>query len=81
MNGADSLDVLEQYGLAILPALVVAEQFGIPLPAVPALLGVGARGENVRTAPAVTRPEVSEGAPRAPGGPGTRDQWARLLRG
>ncbi len=26
----------------ILPALVVAEQFGIPLPAVPALLGVGA---------------------------------------
>jgi membrane protein DedA with SNARE-associated domain len=42
MNAADSLDVLEQYGLLILPALVIAEQFGIPLPAVPALLGVGA---------------------------------------
>ena len=42
MNPADSLQVLEQYGVVILPALAVAEQIGIPLPAVPALLAVGA---------------------------------------
>jgi membrane protein DedA with SNARE-associated domain len=42
MDPADSLQILERYSLVILPALVVAEQFGIPLPAVPALLGVGA---------------------------------------
>src|SRR5262245_31953750 len=38
----ESLWILERYSLVILPALVVAEQLGIPLPAVPALLGVGA---------------------------------------
>jgi membrane protein DedA with SNARE-associated domain len=38
----ESLWILQRYGLLILPALVVAEQLGIPLPAVPALLGVGA---------------------------------------
>jgi membrane protein DedA with SNARE-associated domain len=42
MDPADSLQFLARYALVILPALVVAEQFGIPLPAVPALLGVGA---------------------------------------
>ncbi len=42
MNAADSLFLLEQYSVVILPALVVAEQIGVPLPAVPALLGVGA---------------------------------------
>jgi hypothetical protein len=42
MDPADSLQFLARYGLVIIPALVVAEQFGIPLPAVPALLGVGA---------------------------------------
>jgi membrane protein DedA with SNARE-associated domain len=42
MNPADSLQVLEHYGLLILPALVIAEQIGVPLPAVPALLAVGA---------------------------------------
>jgi membrane protein DedA with SNARE-associated domain len=42
MDSAESLRILERYSLVILPALVVAEQFGIPLPAVPALLGVGA---------------------------------------
>src|SRR6266849_2345756 len=42
MSPAESLHVLERYSLVILPALVVAEQFGIPLPAVPALLGFGA---------------------------------------
>ena len=48
MNPADSLQVLEQYGVLILPALVVAEQVGIPLPAVPALLGVGALAAHGR---------------------------------
>src|SRR4029450_4222051 len=33
---------LERYSVVILPALVVAGQIGIPLPAVPALLIVGA---------------------------------------
>ena len=42
MDSIESLSILKQYSLLILPALVVAEQFGIPLPAVPALLGVGA---------------------------------------
>src|SRR5262245_7029154 len=42
MDSTESLWILQQYSLLILPALVVAEQFGIPLPAVPALLGVGA---------------------------------------
>jgi membrane protein DedA with SNARE-associated domain len=42
MNDADSLQFLERYAVVILPALVVAEQVGIPLPAVPALLAVGA---------------------------------------
>jgi membrane protein DedA with SNARE-associated domain len=42
MNEGDSLRFLEHYGVLILPALVVAEQIGIPLPAVPALLAVGA---------------------------------------
>jgi membrane protein DedA with SNARE-associated domain len=34
--------LLGRYSAVILPALVVAEQMGVPLPAVPALLGVGA---------------------------------------
>ena len=38
----ESLWTLQRYSLVILPTLVVAEQLGIPLPAVPALLGVGA---------------------------------------
>ena len=42
MNAAETLQVLDQYAFVILPALLVAEQFGIPLPAVPALLGFGA---------------------------------------
>jgi membrane protein DedA with SNARE-associated domain len=48
MNAADSLQILERYSLVILPVLVVAEQFGIPLPAVPALLGVGALAATER---------------------------------
>lgn len=42
MSATDSLQFFEEYGLVILPALAVAEQIGIPLPAVPALLAVGA---------------------------------------
>jgi membrane protein DedA with SNARE-associated domain/rhodanese-related sulfurtransferase len=42
MSPADSLQLLEHYGVVILPALTVAEQIGVPLPAVPALLAVGA---------------------------------------
>src|SRR4249919_1286773 len=39
---------LETYSAIILPVLVVAEQVGIPLPAVPALLLVGALGAQGR---------------------------------
>jgi membrane protein DedA with SNARE-associated domain len=42
MNLTDSVQLLERYSTVILPVLVVAEQVGIPLPAVPALLAVGA---------------------------------------
>jgi len=42
------LDVLERYGVLILPALAVAEQIGIPLPAMPALLTVGALAAHGR---------------------------------
>ncbi len=48
MNAADPLRALDQYALVILPALLVAEQFGIPLPAVPALLGFGALAAHGR---------------------------------
>jgi len=43
MSSADSLQILEQYAVVILPALVVAEQIGVPLPAVPAVPYVPAR--------------------------------------
>jgi membrane protein DedA with SNARE-associated domain len=42
MSLPDSIQLLERYSAVILPGLVVAEQIGIPLPAVPALLAVGA---------------------------------------
>jgi membrane protein DedA with SNARE-associated domain len=42
MGPADSVQWLETYSAVILPILVVAEQIGVPLPAVPALLAVGA---------------------------------------
>ena len=52
----DSLQFLEQYGVVILPALVVAEQIGVPLPAVPALLGGrGARRARPHQHPAGAR--------------------------
>ena len=48
MSPADSLPFLDRYGVVILPALAVAEQIGIPLPAVPALLAVGALAAHGR---------------------------------
>ena len=43
------LSVLEHYGVVILPDLAVAEQLGVPLPAMPALLAVGALAAHGRT--------------------------------
>ena len=48
MSPTETVGVLEHYAIVILPALVVAEQFGIPLPAVPALLGFGALAAHGR---------------------------------
>jgi membrane protein DedA with SNARE-associated domain len=48
MSPAETVRILEHYGIVILPGLVVAEQFGIPLPAVPALLGFGALAAHGR---------------------------------
>jgi len=48
MNPADSLPFLEHYGVLLLPALTIAEQIGIPLPAVPALLAAGALAAHGR---------------------------------
>lgn len=53
MSPGDSLDLLAQYAVVILPALVVAEQIGLPLPAVPALLGVGALAAQGRVSVAL----------------------------
>lgn len=39
---SETLEVLSQYGYVVLFVLVLAEQIGLPIPAVPALLGVGA---------------------------------------
>jgi membrane protein DedA with SNARE-associated domain len=48
MSPANGLELLEHYGVVIVPALVVAEQIGVPLPAVPALLAVGALAAHDR---------------------------------
>jgi membrane protein DedA with SNARE-associated domain len=48
MSPAESVQVLEHYGIVLLPIFVVAEQFGIPLPAVPLLLGFGALAASGR---------------------------------
>ena len=48
MNAGETLQALDQYAFVILPALLVAEQFGIPLPAAPALLGFGALAAHGR---------------------------------
>jgi len=47
------LEVLSQYGYVILFALVLAEQIGLPIPAVPVLLGVGALIGAARLNPAL----------------------------
>jgi membrane protein DedA with SNARE-associated domain len=44
-----ALQYLEHYGVVILPALAVAEQLGLPLPAMPALLAVGALAAHGRS--------------------------------
>jgi membrane protein DedA with SNARE-associated domain len=48
MDLAGSVPWLERYSVIVLPMLVVAEQIGIPLPAVPALLVVGALAAHGR---------------------------------
>ena len=48
MNAAETLQALDQFAFVILPALLVAEQLGIALPAVPALLGFGALAAHGR---------------------------------
>jgi len=48
MGTPETLQALEQYAFVLLPALLVAEQFGIPLPALPALLGFGALAAHGR---------------------------------
>src|SRR6059036_1764650 len=48
VSAADSVKVLEQYALVIIPSFVVAEQFGIPVPAVPMLLAFGALAAHGR---------------------------------
>jgi membrane protein DedA with SNARE-associated domain len=44
-----ALQYLQHYGVVILPALAVAEQIGLPLPAMPALLAVGALAAHGRS--------------------------------
>jgi len=46
MNGA--VEVLLRYGYWLLFVVVLAEQIGLPIPAVPVLLGVGALSGNGR---------------------------------
>jgi len=48
MGLTDSGPWLQRYSVVILPMLVVAEQVGVPLPAVPALLAVGALAAHGR---------------------------------
>src|SRR5215831_5957173 len=48
MASAGGIQLLERYSVVILPVLVVAEQVGVPLPAVPALLAVGALAAHGR---------------------------------
>jgi membrane protein DedA with SNARE-associated domain len=48
VSGLDVLEVLVQYGYLLLFIFVLAEQAGLPIPAVPALLGVGALAASGR---------------------------------
>ena len=53
MSSTTACELLEHYSVVILPALVVAEQIGIPLPAVPVPGGRGAGGARARHVPLV----------------------------
>jgi membrane protein DedA with SNARE-associated domain len=53
VNAPDGVQLLERYSFVILPVLVVAEQVGVPLPAVPALLAVGALAAQGRVSVAL----------------------------
>lgn len=53
MNALDGAQWLERYSVIVLPALAVFEQVGIPLPAVPALLAVGALAAAGRVNPVI----------------------------
>lgn len=48
MTAPDGVQVFERYSAVILPILVVAEQVGVSLPTVPALLAVGALAADGR---------------------------------
>src|SRR5437762_889714 len=50
---SETLEILSQYGYLVLFALVLAEQIGLPIPAVPVLLGVGALIGVGRMSPAL----------------------------
>jgi membrane protein DedA with SNARE-associated domain/rhodanese-related sulfurtransferase len=62
MSPADNLQFLEHYGVVLLPALAVAEQIGVPLPAVPALLAVGALAAHGRISIALVLGAISVAA-------------------
>ena len=50
---SDTVQVLLQYGYVVLFAVVLAEQIGLPIPAVPVLLGIGALAGARRMSPAL----------------------------
>ena len=58
----DSPQFLEHYGVLVLPALAVAEQMGIPIPAVPALLAVGVLAAESRISIPVVLAAISVAA-------------------
>ena len=62
MSPIESLHLIEQYGLIILPALAIAEQIGIPLPAAPVLLAVGALAAHGRVSIALALMALSVAA-------------------
>src|SRR2546426_12353577 len=62
MDLTDSVQLLERYSAVILPVLVIAEQVGIPLPAVPALLAGGALAAKGRGDPLLVTGAIVAGA-------------------
>src|SRR3989442_6625249 len=63
MDLTDSVQLVERYSAVILPVLVVAEQVGVPLPAVPALLAVGALAAKGRVNLLLVTGAIVAGAP------------------